>query len=348
MKGSAQRERWRRLGELLAATLEREPADRDAFLDDACGGDAALRREVASLMKAHSRPGAVDRLAEDVAPLTERLRKPAPSLAGRSVGRYQVHERMGGGGMGVVYRATDTRAGATVAFKVLKPSLDGDATAPARFRLEARAVSALDHPNICTVHEIGETDDGRLFIAMPLYEGETLNLRIARGPVPTAEAVAIAVQMARALANVHAQGIIHRDIKPSNVMVMGDGLVKLLDFGIAKLAGLTLTNSLAGPLGTIGYMSPEQLRGDPVDHRTDIWSLGVVLYEMLAGHRPFRGAAGVVVNAIVHGDPEPLIRLRPDIPDSVSRVANSALLKLPDARCASAEEFAGALLAAQP
>ena len=275
------------MGELLAAALEHEPAEREAFLEQACGDDAALRREVASLLKAHGRAGPVDRLEGNLAPLAARLRKPAPSLTGRTVGQFQVHERIGGGGMGVVYRATDTRAGRTVALKVLKPELDADRTAAERFRLEARTVSALDHPNICTVLEIGETEDGRLFIAMPRYDGETLAPRIARGAMPAAEALAVAIQVARALANVHARGIIHRDIKPSNVLVTGAGTVKLLDFGIAKLAGVSLTGAAAPP-GTMSYMSPEHLAGKDVDQRADIWSLGVVLYEMLAGRHPFR------------------------------------------------------------
>jgi serine/threonine-protein kinase len=275
------------MGELLAAALEHEPAEREAFLEQACGEDAALRREVASLLKAHGRPGPVDRLAGNLAPLAARLRKPAPSLTGRSVAHFQVHDRIGGGGMGVVYRATDTRAGHTVALKVLKPELDADPTAAERFRLEARTVSALDHPNICTVLEIGETEDGRLFLAMPLYDGETLAPRIARGAMPAAEALAVAIQVARALAYVHARGIIPRDNKPANVLVTGAGTVKLLDFGIAKLAGVSLTGAAAPP-GTMSYMSPEHLAGKDVDQRADIWSLGVVLYEMLAGRHPFR------------------------------------------------------------
>ena len=303
MNRGGQRERWRRMGELLAAALEHAPAERDAFLERACGGDAALRLEVASLLKAHGRRGPVDRLAGNLAPHAARLRTPATSLSGHLVGHFQVHERIGGGGMGVVYRADDTRGGRTVALKVLKPALDGDPTAPERFRLEARTVSALDHPNICTVHEIGETDDGRLFIAMPLYDSETLAPRIARGAMPAAEALAIAIQVARALANVHARGIIHRDIKPSNVLVTGAGTVKLLDFGIAKLAGVSLTGAAAPP-GTMSYMSPEHLAGKEVDQRADIWSLGVVLYEMLAGRHPFRHegmARAEVVRAIRGG-----------------------------------------------
>jgi serine/threonine-protein kinase len=247
----------------------------------------ALRSVIEQLAPTHVLLPHTYQTRDFVPMLAARLRKPAPSLTGRAVGHFQVHERIGGGGMGVVYRATDMREGRTVALKVLQPALDADPAAPERFRLEARTLSALDHPNICTVHEIGETDDGRLFLAMPLYDGETLALRIARGAVPVADALPIAVQVARALANVHARGIIHRDIKPSNVLITGDGTVKLLDFGIAKLAGVSLTGAAAPP-GTMSYMSPEHLAGKDVDQRTDIWSLGVVLYEMLAGRHPFR------------------------------------------------------------
>ena len=340
MNRSAQRERWRRMGELLAAALAQEPAERDAFLERACGEDAALRREVASLLKAHGRPGPVDRLAGNLAPLAARLRKPAPSLSGRTVGHFQVHERIGGGGMGVVYRADDTRAGRTVALKVLKPALDGDPTAPERFRLEARTVSALDHPNICTVHEIGETDDGRLFIAMPLYDGETLAPRIARGALSAGEALPIAIQVARALANVHARGIIHRDIKPSNVLVTGDGAVKLLDFGIAKLAGVSLTGAAALP-GTMSYMSPEHLAGKEVDQRTDIWSLGVVLYEMLAGRHPFRREAmarAEVVRAIRGG-----VAAATGAGDGLERILVRAMARVRKDRYATAGEMERAL-----
>jgi serine/threonine-protein kinase len=338
------------MGELMAAALQHEPEEREAFLEQACGEDVALRREVASLLKAHGRAGPVDRLAGDIAPLAARLRKPAPSLTGRTVGRYRVHERIGGGGMGVVYRASGGSGGSGIsgtsggseagaeldfAIKVLKPSLDGDPAAPERFRQEARTVAALDHPNICTVHEIGETDDGRLFIVMPLYEGETLNLRIARGALAPAEAVQVAVQVARALANVHARGIIHRDVKPSNVMITAGGVVKLLDFGIAKLAGVSLTGAAAPP-GTMSYMSPEQLAGKTVDARTDVWSLGVVLYEMLAGRHPFRREGqprAMVVDAIRRGEPERL----GGVGDELARIVARAMAKSRRARYPSAE-----------
>jgi serine/threonine-protein kinase len=331
--------------DLLAAALEREPGARDAFLAHACGGDAALRDEVASLLAAHERPGALDRLAADVAPLAARVRGSAATVAGRTVGRYEVLERIGGGGMGVVYRARDARLGRTVALKFLQPRLDADDSAAERFRLEARAVAALEHPNICTVHEIGEADDGRLYLAMPLYDGETLQARIARGPLPVGEAVAVAAQVARALAHAHARGIVHRDVKPSNVLVTADGVVKLLDFGIAKLADVTLTGA-AAPLGTAAYMSPEQTRGAAVDHRTDVWSLGVVLHEMLTGRRPFAGEGGqAVADAIQHAEPSPVTAHRPDVPAALARIVATALAKAPEARHPSARALERDLLA---
>jgi serine/threonine-protein kinase len=184
-------------------------------------------------------------MAADLAPLAARVRESASpahaQMSSRTIGQYQVLERVGGGGMGVVYKALDTRLGRTVALKFLQSRLGEDDSAAERFRLEARTIAALEHANICTIHEIGETDDGQLFLAMPLYDGETVQQRIARGPLPIGEAVGIAVQVARGLAKAHARGIVHRDIKPSNVLVTADGVVKLLDFGIAKLVDVTLT-----------------------------------------------------------------------------------------------------------
>jgi serine/threonine-protein kinase len=336
---------WTRIEEILAGALEREPAARAAFLEEACGGDAALRGEVDSLLAAHERPGAVDRLAADLAPVAARLRSTAVSLVGKTVGPYEVHQEIGGGAMGVVYQALDTRLGRPVALKFLRPHLGTDDSAAERFRLEARTVGGLEHPNICTLHEIGEAEPGQLYLAMPLYDGETLQRRIARGPLAVEQAVGIAVQIARGLAKAHARTIIHRDIKPSNVLVTADGVVKILDFGIAKLAGVALT----GPstvLGTLGYMSPEQAEGEPIDHRTDLWSLGVVLYEMLAGRRPFPGdTLPAVAESILSGEPAPISTLRPDTPAGLDRILATALAKTPAGRYQSAQAFERDLLA---
>src|SRR3954452_7687963 len=203
--------------------------------------------------------------------------------------RYRISGLIGTGGMGVVYRAQDTLLGRPVALKFLHPMLTPNPQAKARFLAEARAVSALDHPNICTLYEVGETAEGQLFLAMAYYEGETLKQRLERGPLPPAEALDVALQAARGLAKAHHHGIVHRDIKPANLMLTADGIVKILDFGIARLAGAAAVTRTRLPLGTPAYMSPEQMRGQEVDARTDLWSLGVVLSEMLAGRRPFPG-----------------------------------------------------------
>ncbi|HEU5051181.1 MAG TPA: serine/threonine-protein kinase, partial [Gemmatimonadales bacterium] len=337
-------DRARRAGALFAEALEREGAERERFLRDACAGDERLRADVESLLAAHGRPGAVDRLGAEIEPIAARLRGPAATLAGSRVGRYQVIERIGGGGMGVVYRGMDTRLDRPVALKFLVPRLRADDSAAERFRLEARAIAALDHPNICTLYEIGEGEGGHLFLAMPLYDGETLQARIARGPLPVGEAVAIAIQVARGLAKAHARGIVHRDIKSSNVLITDDGIVKLLDFGIAKLTGVALTGA-AGPLGTTPYMSPEQVAGSPVDHRTDLWSLGVLLFEMLAGRKPFAGqTASEVSEAIRRGDLPSLARQRADVPAPLERIVATALRKRREERYQSAQEFEAELL----
>src|SRR5262245_43072602 len=210
-----------------------------------------------------------------------------PDLTGETVSHYRIVERLGGGGMGVVYKAVDTRLNRFVALKFLSDSLTRDPDAKERFVQEAQAASALDHPNICTIHEIDETPDRELFLTMAFYDGETLKQRIERGRLPVAEALDIAIQMARALSKAHDAGIVHRDVKPANAIVASDGLVKILDFGLAKLAGQADITRTGTTLGTIAYMSPEQIRGVDAGPRLDVWSLGVVIYEMLAGRRPF-------------------------------------------------------------
>jgi TOMM system kinase/cyclase fusion protein len=265
---------------------------------------------------------------------------------GPTVAHYHILELLGGGGMGVVYKAKDTRLGRCVALKFLPAERTRDPHAKARFMQEARAASALDHPNICTIHEVGETADGQLFLAMACYDGETLKRRLERGALPLAEAIDFGLQTARGLAKAHQQGIVHRDVKPANLMITGDGIVKILDFGIAKLAGATALTRAGSMLGTPAYMSPEQAFGDAVDARTDLWSLGAVLYEMLAGRRPFRGEhEQAVLYSLLHADPEPLDRLRPETPPELSRVIGRLLAKEPRQRCQGAAEVIAGLQA---
>jgi len=259
-------------------------------------------------------------------------------LTGRDVESYRLGERLGSGGMAVVYRAEDLRLGRPVALKFLVPELSRDPVAKRRFLREARAASALDHPNLCTIHEVGETADGQIFLAMPCYEGETLRQRIRRGALPLDEAVDFACQAAQGLGKAHKNGIVHRDIKPANLMITTDGVVKVLDFGLAKLAGTTgVARNEAGG-GTLAYMSPEQTRGDDVDGRADLWSLGVVLYEMLTGKKPFRAdREQAVLFSIRNAAPEPLAVLRPGVPAALSRIVDRLLAKDPADRYPQAE-----------
>ncbi|HYN19494.1 MAG TPA: serine/threonine-protein kinase, partial [Thermoanaerobaculia bacterium] len=258
---------------------------------------------------------------------------PRPTiLLGQSVGHYVIREHLGGGGMGVVYKAEDVRLERTVALKFLPPELTRDPVAKARFHQEARAASALEHPNICTIFEVNETEDGQLYLAMPAYEGEILKKKIERGPLPVSEAIDIAIQVGQGLAKAHRLGIIHRDIKPANVMVTDDGVVKILDFGLAKLAGAAGLTRAGFCLGTPSYMSPEQARGE-VDPRTDLWSLGVVLYEMVAGRPPFRADTDQgIIYALLTEEPEPVRKLRPEAPPELEDILRGMLAKAPEAR----------------
>ncbi|HEV2843745.1 MAG TPA: protein kinase, partial [Thermoanaerobaculia bacterium] len=274
------------------------------------------------------------------------LEEAGQGLVGRTLAHYKILEHVGGGGMGVVYRAEDLRLSRMVALKFLPPDLTRDPESKARFLQEARAASVLDHPNICTIHEVGETEDGRLYISMPCYDGETLRRRIERGPLPIDEATDIAQQIARGLVKAHRGGIVHRDIKPANLMVTSDGVVKILDFGLAKLAGSIAITRTGSSVGTPAYMSPEQARGDDVDHRTDLWSLGVVLYEMVVGRRPFRGEHDqAVLYAILNERPKPLTQVRLDAPPELERIVDGLLAKDPADRYPSVEGPLGDLRA---
>jgi serine/threonine protein kinase/Tfp pilus assembly protein PilF len=256
-------------------------------------------------------------------------------MIGQTISHYKILEKLGEGGMGVVYKAQDTKLNRTVALKFLPTALSADKEARTRFIKEAQAASALDHPNICTIYEIGETEDGQSFIAMACYEGQTLKEKLvgahddapsrAATPIPIEQIISITIQIAKGLARAHEEGIIHRDIKPANIMITDRGEVKILDFGLAKLAGQTLLTKTGTTMGTIAYMSPEQARGETVDQRTDIWSLGVILYEMITGQLPFKGEFDqAVIYSIQNEEPEPV---DVDIPQELSRIMSKCLEK---------------------
>jgi tetratricopeptide (TPR) repeat protein len=297
---------WDRVFELFEKALEQPQDARAAWLDGACAGQETLRREVESLLAGHQRAEGI--LERPVQPLAQAALDEAQQAAApqECAGPYRILAEIGRGGMGVVYKAEDPRLGRKVALKFLPQYLTGSEEARQRLLAEARAASALDHPNICTIYDIGETPDGRLFFAMAYYEGRTLAERLEEGPPAAEEALAVAVQVAGALEHAHAAGVVHRDIKPSNLFLTARGEAKILDFGLARVGTATLTDP-GTRLGTLAYMSPEQAQGKPVDHRTDVWSLGVVLYEMASGRRPFEGEdPAALLYAIAHRDPPPV------------------------------------------
>jgi len=251
-------------------------------------------------------------------------------MVGTTVSHYRILERLGGGGMGVVYKAHDLKLDRTVALKFLPPDLTRDPDARERFIHEAQAASALDHPNICNIHEIDETLDGRTFLCMAFYDGPSLKTEIEQGPLEMGRALDIAVQIAEGLERAHEAGMIHRDIKPANVMITSRREVKIIDFGLAKLAGQTTLTGKMHLLGTAAYMSPEQVRGDEVDHRTDIWSFGMTLYEMVAGEHPFRcDHREATFYSILAKDPKPVKELRDDVPPGLARIIRCCLEKEP-------------------
>lgn len=269
-------------------------------------------------------------------------------MIGTTVAHYRIAAELGSGSMGVVYRAEDTLLERSVALKVLPPELSSDPAAKRRFLREARAASRLDHPNICTIHEIGETEDGRLFIVMAHYRGETLEARIARGQLEIGEACVIATQLARGLARAHAEDVVHRDVKPANVLLTAGGpadpgWVKILDFGLARVPGDAKLTQSGASLGTPSYMSPEQIRGE-VDARCDVWSLGVVMFEMLAGRLPFTGSfTHEMIYSIFHRQPVPVAALRPDVPSWLALLIDRLLARDPAQRVTAARDVLAAL-----
>ena len=265
-------------------------------------------------------------------------------MIGKIISHYKLLEKLGGGGMGVVYKAEDTKLKRTVAIKFLPPDLIRDDEAKVRFIQEAQAASALEHNNICTIHEVDETEDGQLFIVMTCYEGDTLKKTIEKGPLAIEDAIRIALQIAKGLSKAHEKGIVHRDVKPANIMITDDGVAKILDFGLAKLTGQTRITKTATTMGTVAYMSPEQSRGETVDQRTDIWSLGVVSYQMLTGQLPFRGEyEQAVIYSILNDDPESINNLRTDIPEELQKVVQKSLQKDPEKRYQKVGEIVGVL-----
>lgn len=353
-------ERAQRISTLFTDAAELPPAERAAFLDTTCEGDAVLRKEIVSLLKYMDETGGlIDNLADKgmeealnslvgdgssldglVKELSADAEKSPDPLVGQTVSHFTIIERIGAGGMGVVYKARDTRLEREVALKFLPQYIAADEEAKQRFVNEARAASSIDHPNIGAVYEVGDTEDGRSFIAMAYYKGRTLKEIMENGPVPVEKALHIIKQVAAGLSAAHAKGLIHRDIKPANVMLAENGVVKILDFGIAKLSGAETLTRLGSTAGTAAYMSPEQTRGETVDTRTDIWSLGVLLYELLSGKRPFQGDnIAVTINVVQQSEPVPISTLRPDADPAVSHLISGCLVKQADKRYQSMADF---------
>lgn len=331
-----------------------KPEERAAFLDNVCGSDHELREQINLLIEAEAR---TDLFLEK--PLLEELAgdmasRPAErDLTGRRIDQYEVMGRLGVGGIGEVWSARDLSLHREIALKLLSPRYAGDPYHVHRFQQEARAASTLNHPNIITVYEIGQTE-GVLFIAQERVFGETIRQRLARGPMPLKEILDVGLQVSAALGAAHAAGVVHRDIKPENVMIRSDGLVKVLDFGLARFVerppdttGVSI-DSVSVPgfvLGTVRYMSPEQARGLPVDNRSDIFSLGVMLYEMAAGVPPFSGATPTdTMTAILKDEPKPLCARVPKLPGEFERIVRRCLEKEPAARYVSAEALRDDLL----
>jgi serine/threonine protein kinase/Tfp pilus assembly protein PilF len=356
--------------EIFRAALAQELDQISAFLDGACGGDEVLRHKVEALLSSRQRAAAF--IETSAVGLAAKIIQngEAESLVGQTIGHYKISESIGTGGMGEVYLATDIVAGRKAALKLLPIRFTGDAERLKRFQQEAHAVVGLNHPNILTVYEIGEADSID-YIVSELIEGETLRDRLVRGPMQLSDALDVAIQVTSALVAAHQAGIVHRDIKPENIMLRPDGYVKVLDFGIAKLAesafaeatadkagSMTLAaTDLGSVLGTVRYMSPEQARGGHVDKTSDIWSLGVVLYEMVTGHVPFSGdppsvtaatygaagTPGAVMFAILENEPRPLTSYVKQTPAELQQIVSKMLRKDPAQRYHSAHELLEAL-----
>jgi serine/threonine protein kinase len=368
---------WRRIDQLFHEALECAPELRVDFLKQACKGDQALFREVESLLSSHEQAGSfIENSPSDIAAQFlaeerhERLpggklgqneigaENPVPereSLIGRQIGHYQIVARIGAGGMGEVYRATDTRLNRTVAVKVLSSHLSLRPDLRKRFEREAKAISNLNHPHICTLHDIGQAE-GFDYLVMEYLEGETLAKRLKKGPLPTEQLLGIAIDIATALDQAHRKGVVHRDLKPGNIMLTKTG-AKLLDFGLAKQGGSRPPDGERSPfgdglphseslteeglvLGTLEYMAPEQVEGKEIDARSDIFAFGVVLYEMVTGKKAFEGdSKASLAAAILTSDPPPIKTIQPLTPPALERVVKRCLAKDPEDRWQTARDL---------
>jgi serine/threonine protein kinase len=319
-------ERWQEIRDVLEKALELAPGERSAFLNRACSSDPSLRQEVETLLAS----------SDDVRS-TFLLQFSGPRVtlaAGTKLGEYEVKSLLGAGGMGEVYRARDSRLGRDVAIKVLPSFVSSDPNRLRRFEQEARAAAALNHPNILAVFQMG-THGGAPYLVSELLEGETLRELIKRGRLAVRKAIDYGSQIARGLAAAHEKGIVHRDLKPENLFVTKDGRVKILDFGLAKLTQAQTDSEHDMPgegtepgvvMGTVGYMSPEQVRGQTTDHRTDIFSFGAILYEMLAGKRAFQKPTSAdTMSAVLNEDPPELSQVAANIPPALQRVVHRCL-----------------------
>lgn len=349
-------DRWQQIKDVFYAALERPPGERSSFLDSACAGNSQMREEVSQLISVHEQSGefldvpAFEAVARSIAATTSR-----ELSEGQVVGHYRIFKRIGAGGMGEVYLAEDNRLGRKVALKLLQPFFTTDVDRVRRFEREACAASALNHPNVCVIHEIGETEERRQYIVMEYVEGITLRRWMQRSRMELKELLDLAIQIASGIAAAHSAGVVHRDVKPENIMIRADGLVKVLDFGLAKLTeqpsiavppaptGARVQTETGTVMGTASYMSPEQARGLDVDARTDIWSLGIVLYEMASGHVPFQGEtpSHVIVSILEHDLPPLSSNL--EVPAGLERIVAKALHKKKEERYPTASDLAVAL-----